>query len=162
MGSGLSTLIDWITGRDRTSTRAVLMGDPAFDDDLIQVYDLQNYARQARGLKPLELNQALINAASAQAVWCSRVGQMTHLGPGRSRVMSRVVECGYHAFNVGENVAMGHSSGESVFEGWMQSAGHRKNVLTPAFEHVGLGAAKARDGRIYWCVVFGSEGFTNG
>lgn len=57
--------------------------------------------------------------------------------------------------NVGENIAMGQNSEESVFNDWMDSSGHRKNILGKKYKKAGVGYAKFRDGRPYWCVVFG-------
>jgi uncharacterized protein YkwD len=57
---------------------------------------------------------------------------------------------------VGENVAYGYSDGRSVVDdGWMQSEGHRENILNPRFRVIGVGARKSEDGTWYAAQVFG-------
>lgn len=56
----------------------------------------------------------------------------------------------------GENVAYGYPTGKSVVnQGWMRSAGHRRNILSPSFRLMGIGARKGADGRWYAAQVFG-------
>ena len=58
----------------------------------------------------------------------------------------------------GENVAYGYRTGKSVVnDGWMNSEGHRANILNPSFKLMGIGARKGHDGRWYVSQVFGSQ-----
>ena len=54
----------------------------------------------------------------------------------------------------GENIAMGQTSPEQVMNGWMNSEGHRKNILSPNFTQIGVGIAKNAEGRLYWTQQF--------
>ena len=55
-----------------------------------------------------------------------------------------------------ENVAYGYPSGAAVTQGWLDSPGHRANLLNPAFKLLGVGAAEGADGRWYAAQVFGT------
>jgi uncharacterized protein YkwD len=58
---------------------------------------------------------------------------------------------------MGENIAMGYSDIESVVDGWMNSPGHKRNILNPKFNKAGFGYAKTPDGPAYWCAQFGGD-----
>jgi uncharacterized protein YkwD len=55
---------------------------------------------------------------------------------------------------VGENIAMGQETPSEVFDDWMNSYGHRANITSKNFNHVGFGITKSSDGTAYWCAVF--------
>ena len=54
----------------------------------------------------------------------------------------------------GENIAMGYISAQSVVNGWMNSSGHRANILNPSFKTIGVGAYTDSQGTIYWTQMF--------
>jgi uncharacterized protein YkwD len=54
----------------------------------------------------------------------------------------------------GENIAMGQDSAEQVMNDWMNSQGHRENILNPNFKKIGVGIHKGADGRLYWAQMF--------
>lgn len=56
---------------------------------------------------------------------------------------------------VAENIAYGQKTPEAVMKAWMNSRGHRTNILNPSFVKMGWGVAKTKAGENYWCVVFG-------
>lgn len=57
----------------------------------------------------------------------------------------------------GENIAWGQNSIDQVMEAWMNSTGHRRNILNKRFTHAGFGYARYADGRPYWCAQFGGD-----
>ena len=59
----------------------------------------------------------------------------------------------YHT--AGENIAWNQEDEEEVTNSWMNSSGHRANILNRSFSKVGFGVAPAKDGSLYWCTVFG-------
>jgi len=74
-------------------------------------------------------------------------------------MVTRAERAGYSGWMaLGENVAYGYGSVESVMAGWMNSSGHRANILNANFTHVGLGRATAANGTLYWTQVFGRSG----
>ena len=60
--------------------------------------------------------------------------------------------------NLGENVAYGYGSVAAVMSAWMNSSGHRANILSSSFAHVGVGRADASNGTPYWTQDFGRGG----
>jgi uncharacterized protein YkwD len=106
------------------------------DDVLVCV----NLARAANGLGGLAANATLDGAAQACADRMAASAQMTHSagGPG-----------GFSAW--GENIAYGYPSAAAVFDGWMNSEGHRANILNPAYTQMGIGYAAGN----WWCQQFG-------
>ena len=81
------------------------------------------------------------------------MGQMTHTGSDGSDAGTRIGRAGYSAGTWGENVAAGYGSASSVVDGWMNSSGHRANILNGAFTQIGVAVAYSADGTAYWTMV---------
>jgi uncharacterized protein YkwD len=62
---------------------------------------------------------------------------------------------GYSFWRLAENVAVGFPNAETVVEGWMNSSGHRKNILDSEVLETGIGVARSSAGGLYYCQVFG-------
>jgi uncharacterized protein YkwD len=58
---------------------------------------------------------------------------------------------------VAENIAYGQKTPEDVMKTWMNSYGHRSNILNSNFNQIGCGMSFSQNGRVYWCVCFGKE-----
>jgi uncharacterized protein YkwD len=102
-----------------------------------EVVRLVNAERARRGLRPLAASDRLmVDARQWSEVQASR-GRMYH---------SRM---GYR-----ENVAYGQQSPQEVVRTWMNSSGHRKNILAPSTSAIGVGLAYSANGRPYWTQVF--------
>lgn len=112
-----------------------------------EVLDIINKERSSRGLSKLTMDKAMLDAAMQRAAEISI--SFSHDRPDGS-------DC-FSAFDwdycVGENIAWGYSSPSSVCSGWMNSQGHRENILTSGFESVGIGCAYI-DGSYCWVQVF--------
>jgi len=70
----------------------------------------------------------------------------------------RVVQAGYRPFLVAENIARGHTTVEEAMDAWMQSRGHRGNLLNAAFTEMGVGCAvgtNAAGSTVLWVQDFG-------
>lgn len=122
-------------------------GVSVFDDHKIDKHYLlllHNKERAKRGIDQIEENEELNQYAQRHAEWMANHSLLIH---------SKLSLPNFN--NVGENIAMGQNSEESVFNDWMDSSGHRKNILGKKYKKAGVGYAKFRDGRPYWCVVFG-------
>ena len=116
-----------------------------------QAFNATNKQRAEEGLKELRRTDCVQRFAVRQAKAMARQQHAFHqeLGP----IMA---ECGLRA--AGENVAEGYRTGRSVVnEGWMNSSGHRANILEPAYRLMGIGARKGDDGRWYVAQVFGRK-----
>ena len=116
-----------------------------------QAFNATNANRAHHGLRALRANDCLKHAAVRQARLMAQQEQIFHQDLGR--VMN---DCGLDT--AGENVAYGYPTGRSVVnDGWMNSEGHRANILNPSFRLMGIGARKGHDGRWYVAQVFGRK-----
>jgi uncharacterized protein YkwD len=113
-----------------------------------QAHHVTNQKRANHNRRALTRNACLVRMARAQARRMAARGDIYHQDLGR---VQRQCGMGW----VGENVAYGYRSGRSVVEGWMDSPGHRENILRPQFRQMGLGAV-ARGGTWYVAQVFGA------
>lgn len=100
---------------------------------------------------PLQSNELLHAAAQGHADWMASRMTLSHTGSGGSGFAERIADEGYRLWTGGENIAAGYATVEGVMTGWINSRGHRRNILGAAFTEVGFGY---RSG--YWCVVFAS------
>jgi hypothetical protein len=125
----------------------------------IALLNLHNKARAAAGRKPLTIDWRLAAAAVGWADEMARMGRMTHYGHG-SDPWSRIKAKGYpytSPSSVSENAGLGGpgTTDAQIMKTWLRSPGHRRNVLSQAFIHMGVGKTTGADGRTYWCVDFG-------
>lgn len=79
--------------------------------------------------RPLSHSAALQAAAQAHADDMSQTGQLSHTGSNGSTLTSRLRSAGYSACYGAENIAVGQTNTAQVFEDWMGSSGHRRNIL---------------------------------
>ena len=123
------------------------------DNVIEELLESHNAERNKKGLQPLRLNEKLRYAAQQHAQWMARNRKMNHTGENGSRPGDRARDAGYRWQRVGENIAMGYATVSAVMNGWMNSSGHRGNILGN-YKEVGLGYAKSD--RTYWCALFGT------
>jgi uncharacterized protein YkwD len=112
-----------------------------------------NRIRLERDLPALEIDPRLTEAAREQVSGMIALGKIRHKGADGSTPADRVRRQGVAFINVGENVAAGQETTAEVMDGWMDSPGHRKNILGD-FERMGASRDEDDAGRPYWCVVF--------
>lgn len=105
----------------------------------------------------LVINPQLTAAAQKHAQWMADSNVMSH-NEGRSSVADRVKAVGYSWSYVGENIAQGYPTPDIVFQNWMNSPGHRANILNRNYKDVGFGIAKDVNGTIFWCADLGRQG----
>lgn len=104
------------------------------------VLDLVNIERMARGLAPLSFSAQLNQAALLHTIEQAADGDIYHIDPDDgSGPGERIERTGYRFSRWGENVAAGHRTPREVMDGWMNSPGHCRNVLNPAFTELGVG-----------------------
>ena len=97
-----------------------------------------NRERAAYGLGPLHLEPRLSLAAEDRVADMMRKGYFDHVSPDGVQPFSWVRKRGYRYRIVGENLALGYRGPQSVVTGWMNSPGHRENILQRAFDEVGI------------------------
>lgn len=130
--------------------------------DLInRVVELTNIERAKAGLQPLTLNLQLADAAQDHSNDMAKDDFFSHTGADGSTVATRVRASGYEYANAGENIAVGQTTAEQVVESWMNSPGHRANILNENFTEIGIGYTYLENdtGSVnynhYWTQVFG-------
>ena len=121
---------------------------------LREIIDRTNAERAAVGLPALSVDQRLMNAAQAHSADQAARETMSHTGGDGSKPAQRVERAGYDWRSVAENVAMGYPDAASVMEGWMDSPGHRDNILRSSVTQIGVGLAYSPSGAPYWTQVF--------
>jgi hypothetical protein len=116
-----------------------------------QVVELTNEERAQNGLPPLKENTELNYAADQYAEQMSESGVLSHTGPDGSQPWDRAEAVGYEAQTMGENIAAGQKTPEQVVADWMNSPGHRANILNPKYTEIGVGYDDN-----FWVQNFGS------
>ncbi len=118
-----------------------------------------NAERANAGLGPLQLCGNLGTAAQRHSDDQAARSVMSHTGSNGSTMAQRVQAAGYVGWNaLAENVAAGQPTVDSVVSAWMGSAGHRANLLSATYVHVGFGRATSSSGTPYWTQDFGRGG----
>ena len=112
-----------------------------------RVLALTNAERTSRGLRALSFSSCADGFADSWAGKLAAAGSLSHqaLSPILSACSAR---------GVGENVAYGNVSPEQLVQMWMDSAGHRANILNASFTHLGVGDVTTSSGRVYGVQVF--------
>ncbi|MEP9389226.1 CAP domain-containing protein [Mesorhizobium sp. KR9-304] len=110
--------------------------------------------RTEHGLPALVPDRKLERAAAQQAAYMARADAMSHRTGWRKDFATRMKENGVEGA-AAENVAHGAMDPEKLFSMWMDSKGHRRNMLDPRFARYGLASAEDGQGRKYWALVLG-------
>ncbi|MDI6100023.1 CAP domain-containing protein [Actinoplanes sp. NEAU-A12] len=119
-----------------------------------QVLALVNQHRRRAGCEPLTLDRRLVAAANRHAADMARRGYFDHESPGGDRAGSRVTDAGYVWSRYGENIAKGQESPYRVMTDWMESPGHRENILDCRLDQMGVGLALDSGDTPYWVQDF--------
>ena len=102
-----------------------------------RIIERTNSQRAHHGLAPLRVDPRLVHSARKHAAWMTNSHSMTHTTQP-----------------VGENIAMGQHSSSEVLNAWMNSDGHRANILNPGYTRIGAAAYTTKNGTIFWCQQF--------
>ena len=145
-----------VTARNTTGTVSASINIRiinSFDTDQLikEVFRLTNQERSYAGLPALTYNNVLESGAMIRAEEIIR--SFSHTRPDGSKFFT-VFDNTYVFRLMGENLAAGFSSASAVVSGWMNSEGHRANILNEGYTQIGLGIAKDENGRIYWVQIF--------
>lgn len=116
-----------------------------------KVIELTNVERQKAGLAALKSDKALMGAAREKSLDMQQNKYFSHTSPTFGSPFDRMKALGIKYSAAGENIAMGQKTPEEVVKGWMNSPGHRANIMSTSFTHIGVGyAAKGN----YWTQQF--------
>jgi len=116
-----------------------------------QVIKLVNDEREKYGLEPLKENWELSRVARMKSKDMSENGYFSHTSPTYGSPFDMMRSFGLTYNTAGENIAFGQRTPEAVVNAWMNSEGHRKNILNPSFSEIGVGYEE--NGR-YWTQMF--------
>jgi uncharacterized YkwD family protein len=117
-----------------------------------QVLTLVNAERSKAGLKPLTMNATLTKSAQAKSQDMHDKHYFDHTSPTYGSPFDQMTKFGYKYSYAGENIAMGQKTPKEVMDAWMNSAGHRANILNSNYTEIGIGYVA--DGN-YWTQQFG-------
>lgn len=156
--------VDWTTGDipgevDENTNPTTPPTSSADETMALRVLDLVNDQR-AQGCRcgndyyppvsPLRLNSHLMNAARLHSADMADRRRMEHQGSDGSSVGDRATAAGYRWNRIGENIAWNQRSASEVFNGWINSPGHCRNIMQSAFTDMGLAVDDW-----YWTQVLG-------
>ena len=116
-----------------------------------EVIELVNKEREAAGLSPLKKDSKLTAAAELRAR--EIIESFSHTRPDGTRFPAAVKEFDPSASYIGENIAKGQRDAEDVMTAWMDSEGHRENILDGKYKRIGVACVVVRATR-YWVQVF--------
>ncbi|MBP0979292.1 MAG: hypothetical protein J6C55_01435 [Oscillospiraceae bacterium] len=119
-----------------------------------EVVNLTNQERKKNGLAPLKIFNTMMDAAQIRAT--EQVKLSGHKRPDGKDYITVVDDVKFDltgAYSIGENVAQGQYTPKEVVEGWMNSPGHRANILNPDYEYIGVGAVSEKS-KLYWSQIF--------
>ncbi len=138
-------------------TEAETIEAPRYNETSLEILDLINKEREKKGLEPLAMDENLYEAAQIRAK--ELVKQYDHARPDGSACFTVLDEVGFVYCFAAENIAYTQgalSNPETVMEMWMDSTGHRKNILNTDGDLVGIALVKS--GRnTYWVQIFGKK-----
>ena len=116
-----------------------------------EVVRLVNEIRKENGLKPLAQDWQLARVARYKSQDMSDLGYFSHTSPTYGSPFNMMKSFGISYRSAGENIARGYMTAEAVVNGWMNSPGHRANILNSTYTHIGVGYVA--DGN-YWTQMF--------
>jgi uncharacterized protein YkwD len=138
-----------------TESTSAVEAAKSVDAQVWRVVAITNAVRARAGCGAVAANSRLAHAAVAHSVDMARRGYFAHntlngVDPGR-----RVTSAGYRWSAYGENIAYGQQDANSVMLAWMNSPGHRENILNCRYRNIGVGLAYNARGVPFWTEDFG-------
>ena len=115
-----------------------------------------NQSRRANGQSSLQFNRQLGQAAMRHACDMQANNFFDHRGSDGSTPQRRVRRAGYNDCIAAENIAWGYPRSSQIINGWMNSPGHRRNMLHPRIEEFGVAITEGPKGP-YWVLVLGKS-----
>lgn len=117
-----------------------------------EVVRLVNVERQKAGLQPLKIDESLCKVARLKSEDMKNKGYFSHTSPTYGSPFDMLKQFNITYKTAGENIAKGQKDAQAVVNAWMNSEGHRKNILSKSFTHIGVGNVKGSTN--YWTQLF--------
>ena len=119
-----------------------------------EVADIVNQERASQGLSALSYDSSLAELAQKKAEDMAENGYFSHQSPTYGSAFDMMNEAGISYRSAGENIARGQRTPEAVMDSWMNSSGHRANILSSSYSSLGVGYAEDENGTAYWVQMF--------
>ncbi len=114
-----------------------------------------NDFRARNGLAPVRIDEKLMQAAAWQTAAMAERGKLDHAAAGA--LPGRVQRFGYEWSAISENIGRNYSDYGAAMVGWINSPGHRRNLLNPKVTEIGFAGGRLRGGGpTYWTQIFGA------
>lgn len=123
----------------------------SFETEVIRLVNVQ---RANRGLQTLTQNWELSRVARYKSQDMLNKNYFSHTSPTYGSPFTMMENFGIYFSSAGENIAMGQRTPAEVMNAWMNSPGHRANILSPTYTQIGVGLAKNQNGSPYWTQEF--------
>jgi len=119
-----------------------------------EVLKIVNQERSKIGLKALTLSGELTNVATIKAQDMADNGYFDHTSPNYGSPFEMMKHFGIQYRSAGENIAAGQKNAQEVMNSWMNSSGHRANILNSDYEQIGIGYVTGGQYGTYWVQMF--------
>ncbi len=119
-----------------------------------QVVELVNAERAKNGLSALTLDSSVSKVARAKSQDMATNNYFSHTSPTYGNAGSMLKQFGIKYTAYGENIASGQKTPQQVVTAWMNSSGHRANILSSTFTKIGVGYVTNSSGKAYWTQMF--------
>lgn len=119
-----------------------------------KVVDLTNQERTQRGLPKLKVDNELSKMANKKAQDMADNNYFDHNSPTYGSPFDMMSQFGISYTSAGENIAAGQSTPQDVVDGWMDSSGHRANILNQNYTYIGVGHVEGGSYGHYWVQEF--------
>ncbi|WP_370876214.1 CAP domain-containing protein [Neobacillus ginsengisoli] len=117
----------------------------------LQVIELTNNERRKNGLPALKADSSLSKVAQVKSNDMQAKHYFSHTSPTYGSPFDMMRDFGVTYKSAGENIAMGQTTAQQVVTAWMNSEGHRKNILSPNYTNIGVGFTQSGN---YWSQMF--------
>jgi uncharacterized protein YkwD len=141
------------TTKPPTTSAPPPTGNAAFE---AQVVTIVNTERAKAGCAAVTTDDRLTVAARAHSADMAARDYFSHTTPEGVDFATRITNAGYRWSGAGENIAKGQRTPQDVMTSWMNSAGHKANILNCGFKNLGVGVAADAGGSLLWTQDFGS------
>lgn len=119
-----------------------------------EVIRLTNIERSKNGLPPLKADWELSRVARYKSMGMRDKNYFSHTSPTYGSPLTMIKNFGIHYTAAAENIAAGQQTASSVVQSWMNSPGHRANILNANYNYIGVGYAKGGSYGVYWTQMF--------
>ncbi|UOQ95290.1 CAP domain-containing protein [Halobacillus shinanisalinarum] len=123
----------------------------SYEEEVVQ---LVNEERAKEGLAPLEMHNRLSDLARMKSQDMADKGYFSHTSPTYGSPFDMMKQYDFSYSTAGENIAAGQRTPQEVVEGWMNSPGHRENIMNESFTHIGVGYVEGGSYGTYWTQLF--------